>query len=200
MVIVDDRFRVVWIKEPLLAQAKPGVNPVGQYCFSVLFDRKTPCEGRCPVKPVLAQGRPSLVERRFVGPDGIERRREARAYPIVDGKGRVAFVARISFDVTGQERGPSGDPRIQGGSPRPPLDLNQLRLNQLPFQPAGSALTPRELEVLRLIARGESKPEIGRALGISVHTVKVHVVHIFNKLGVNDRAQAAVWAARQGLA
>jgi len=84
VVVDDDRFRVVWIKEPLLAQSKPGVNPLGQYCFSVLFDRTSPCVRHCPVKHVLASGRPSLVERRFIGPDGIARRREVRAYSIVD--------------------------------------------------------------------------------------------------------------------
>jgi hypothetical protein len=84
LAIVDNRFRVVWIKEPLLAQSKPGINPLGQYCYSVLFNRATPCDRHGPIKPVLASGRPSRVERRFVDPDGIERRREARAYPSVD--------------------------------------------------------------------------------------------------------------------
>jgi hypothetical protein len=86
VVIVDNRFRGVWIKEPLLAQSKPEKDPLKQYCYSVMFDRVTPCDRHCPIKPVLGSGRPSLVERRFVVPDGIERRREARAHPILDGK------------------------------------------------------------------------------------------------------------------
>jgi len=57
-------------------------------------------------------------------------------------------------------------------------------------------LTGREVEVLRLMAEGFTNPEISEILSISHHTVKSHVVHIFNKLGVNDRTQAAVWAAR----
>jgi DNA-binding NarL/FixJ family response regulator len=61
------------------------------------------------------------------------------------------------------------------------------------------SLTGRELEVLRLLAEGFTNPEISDILSISNHTVKSHVVHIFNKLGVNDRTQAAVWAARQRL-
>jgi ATP/maltotriose-dependent transcriptional regulator MalT len=53
-------------------------------------------------------------------------------------------------------------------------------------------LSPREKEVLALIARGMSNPEIGAALFISPVTVKVHVRHIFEKLGVKSRAEAAV--------
>lgn len=60
-------------------------------------------------------------------------------------------------------------------------------------------LTVREMEVLRLVAEGCTNPEISQILAISCHTVKTHVVHIFNKLGVNARTQAAVWAARNRL-
>jgi DNA-binding NarL/FixJ family response regulator len=60
-------------------------------------------------------------------------------------------------------------------------------------------LSSRELEVLRILAKGKSNREISRMLNISAHTVKSHVIHIFNKLGVNDRTQAAVWAAHHHL-
>jgi len=60
-------------------------------------------------------------------------------------------------------------------------------------------LTVREIQVLRLVAEGCTNPEISQILAISGHTVKTHVVHIFNKLGVNARTQAAVWAARNRL-
>jgi DNA-binding CsgD family transcriptional regulator/ArsR family metal-binding transcriptional regulator len=60
-------------------------------------------------------------------------------------------------------------------------------------------LTGRELEVLRLVAQGATNAEIADLLEISPHTVKSHVIHIFNKLGVSDRTQAAVWAARNNL-
>ena len=60
-------------------------------------------------------------------------------------------------------------------------------------------LSARELEVLCILAEGTSNNEISRMLNISPHTVKSHIIHIFNKLGVNDRTQAAVWAARHHL-
>jgi len=60
-------------------------------------------------------------------------------------------------------------------------------------------LSGREEEVLRLITEGFTNKEIAQILKISHNTVKSHVVHIFNKLGVNDRTQAAVWAAQNEL-
>jgi DNA-binding NarL/FixJ family response regulator len=60
-------------------------------------------------------------------------------------------------------------------------------------------LTERELEVLRLVATGMNNKEIGAVLFVAESTVKTHVEHIIGKLGVSDRVQAAVWAARQGL-
>lgn len=64
---------------------------------------------------------------------------------------------------------------------------------------AGSPLTPRELEVLRLIADGLGNKEIAAALDVSVGTVKLHVQEILVKLQAADRTQAAVKALRQGL-
>jgi DNA-binding NarL/FixJ family response regulator len=60
-------------------------------------------------------------------------------------------------------------------------------------------LTDREHEVLRLLATGLSNRDMGTLLFIAESTVKTHVEHIIGKLGVSDRVQAAVWAARHGL-
>lgn len=61
------------------------------------------------------------------------------------------------------------------------------------------ALTPREIEVLRLLARGMSNPQIAEELFISRGTAKIHVQRIISKLGVSDRTQAAVRAIELGL-
>ncbi len=61
-------------------------------------------------------------------------------------------------------------------------------------------LSPREREILLLIARGDSNKLIARELDIAETTVKIHVQHILRKLGLSSRVQAAVFATSQGLA
>jgi NarL family two-component system response regulator LiaR len=62
-----------------------------------------------------------------------------------------------------------------------------------------SLLTPRETEVLTLVARGQPNKVIARELGVSEKTVKTHVSNVLGKLGVTDRTQAALYAVREGL-
>jgi DNA-binding NarL/FixJ family response regulator len=65
------------------------------------------------------------------------------------------------------------------------------------IEPMGSPLdplSPRELEILRLIARGLDNPAIATHLGVSEGTVKNHVTHLYDKLSVRSRAEAVVWA------
>jgi len=61
------------------------------------------------------------------------------------------------------------------------------------------SLTPREVEVLKLLSQGQTNPQIAQNLSVSRGTVKIHVQHIISKLGVSDRTQAAVRAIEVGL-
>jgi DNA-binding NarL/FixJ family response regulator len=61
------------------------------------------------------------------------------------------------------------------------------------------SLTPREIEVLRLLSQGQTNPQIAQNLLVSRGTVKIHVQHIISKLGVSDRTQAAVRAIESGI-
>jgi DNA-binding NarL/FixJ family response regulator len=65
--------------------------------------------------------------------------------------------------------------------------------------PLREPLTPRELEVLRLLAQGLTNRQISQELVVSAATVKVHIEHLIAKLGVSDRTQAAVRACQAGL-
>ncbi len=80
------------------------------------------------------------------------------------------------------------------------------RLRALPSQPLARPATPlpaglsgREATVLRLVAAGQSNREIAQALALSEKTIANHLTAIFNKLGVDNRASAAVFATRHGL-
>jgi DNA-binding NarL/FixJ family response regulator len=74
-------------------------------------------------------------------------------------------------------------------APRVARTLLRARTERPPAQ-----LSERELEVLRCVAEGLSNKLIARRLGISEKTVKTHLTHVFERIGVTDRTQAALWA------
>jgi DNA-binding CsgD family transcriptional regulator/ArsR family metal-binding transcriptional regulator len=119
-------------------------------------------------------------------------------YPVIDRHGILNSTLAIEIDGI-KNANPNNKPHGQDISP--PSGINKLK------QEVGSLvdyygiriqknLTHREIQVLRMVAEGASNPEISDRMGISHHTVKSHVIHIFNKISANDRTQAAVWAVR----
>jgi DNA-binding NarL/FixJ family response regulator len=85
--------------------------------------------------------------------------------------------------------------RVHSGSRFLPPPIMRSLADRTP----NSELTPREREVLSLMARGKSNKEIGSALGITEATVKCHVSVILLRLEVNDRTQAVIVALQRGL-
>ena len=77
--------------------------------------------------------------------------------------------------------------------------LDELATQDVSHQPAHTGLTPREREVLEALAHGMSNEEIATELVISEKTVKTHLGSIFGKLQVDGRAQAMLYAIREGL-
>jgi DNA-binding NarL/FixJ family response regulator len=77
-------------------------------------------------------------------------------------------------------------------SPIPPAEESEP-------DPSDQVLTPREIEVLRMVAEGLGNKEVASRLGISDHTVKFHISSIFAKLGASSRTEAVTVGIRQGL-
>lgn len=126
---------------------------------------------------------------------------ERATYPVYDGEGKV--IKTVSFTVNSEslhQKISMSEARIQELQSR----LVYAEKNKVASFDAANAtlpqpLTKREIEVLGLIASGATNKEISGELRISQHTVKSHVIHIFNKIGVNDRVQASTWAVTHGL-
>lgn len=112
--------------------------------------------------------------------DGI--RQAAEGHMVLSGEVARALMARVRADAAQSEAAAeaAAEAGEAGESERPEL-------------------TPREAEVLQLIAEGADNIAIGLELSISPHTVKQYVTNIFEKLGVRSRVQAAVYAVRSGL-
>jgi HD-GYP domain-containing protein (c-di-GMP phosphodiesterase class II) len=87
--------------------------------------------------------------------------------------------------------------RIDGNAVSAVLTAAGHRVRRRAGLPGG--LTPREVDVIVQLARGRSNPEIADALGVSRRTVASHLEHVYTKLGVSGRTDAALFAMRQGL-
>ena len=87
----------------------------------------------------------------------------------------------------------------RGESPLTPRAAAELLADRRERPAAGVELTAREREVLLLVVEGLANKQIARRLGISEKTVKGHLTNLFQRIGVADRTQAALWAERTGV-
>jgi DNA-binding NarL/FixJ family response regulator len=87
----------------------------------------------------------------------------------------------------------------RGESPIDPKAARELLGARRSTTVAAADLTPRESEVLGLVRQGLANKQIARRLGISERTVKAHLTSTFQRIGVVDRTQAALWAERNGV-
>lgn len=102
---------------------------------------------------------------------------ENAVYPVYDKEGQLVSTVELEKNHPASLQEPKPD-------------------SNSPKEDVRTDLTQREIQVLRLVVEGATNSEISRKLSISPHTVKSHMDHIFNKLTVNDRTQAAVYAIR----
>ena len=124
---------------------------------------------------------------------------DAKVFPAI----RAGAVGYLLKDTTPEDLVRAIRRTAAGESPLNPGVARRL-LRELAHEeheaPKGEALSPRETEVLRLLARGLGNLAIGGRLFISEATVRTHVSSILAKLGVANRTQAALYALREGLA
>ncbi|HKN97531.1 MAG TPA: response regulator transcription factor [Pseudonocardiaceae bacterium] len=85
---------------------------------------------------------------------------------------------------------------VSGGSPLDPKAARVLLTHRRTAEEPGVHLTGREREVLRMVGDGHPNKTIARRLGITERTVKAHLTSVYQRLGVADRTQAALWAQR----
>ena len=145
----------------------------------------------------LSRGRTSMVKCPFMA----RPMEEKATFPVYDEKGNLVRTVSLDIDTSGlRRRINQKDAHIQTLEKQ----VSALEKRRQADIAAANAelptpLTLREIEVLRCIAGGLTNKEISSRLNISQHTVKSHVIHIFNKIGVNDRAQASAWGAMHGV-
>jgi DNA-binding NarL/FixJ family response regulator len=186
-------------------ESDPGFTVVGEAA-----DGATGAEQAEALRPDVV-----LMDLQMPGTDGVEGIRRIRALP-----GGPPILVLTTYDSDVQilraiEAGAAGyllkdSPRdtlfaavrsaAAGGSPLAPTVAARL-LGRMTAGGGvgGETLTLRELEVVRLVARGASNREIARDLRISEATVKTHLLKIFEKLGVADRTSAVTTALERGL-
>lgn len=126
---------------------------------------------------------------------------EKAVFPVYDDQGNCIRTVALDIDTAGLRKAlDQKETYIQLLESRL-SDFERTRAGNFESANAGlpAPLTQREFQVLGLLANGATNKQIASQLHISEHTVKSHVINIFNKLGVNDRTQASVWAASRGL-
>lgn len=123
--------------------------------------------------------------------------RQAEAFLAAGDSSRAATVLRVAASLA-TDMAPLLE-RIVAVARRARVDLGPFQPPIVASNDLGYSLTERELDVLRLLARGHTNAQIGADLFMSPKTASVHVTHILRKLGVTGRVQAATVAERAGL-
>ena len=90
--------------------------------------------------------------------------------------------------------------RVHAGQPSLPPEITTHLLQDIQQSPSPAELTPREQEILSLVARGLTNQQIAETIHISEATVRTHMSHILRKVNASNRVEAALWALRHGVA
>ena len=171
----------------------PSIDPAGfeaaQRRLAFRSGEGTPGRAWQTKAPVATSELPDPPRARLPGTAGVQ---AALAFPAIGPEGLVAVLSFYAFER--REAGESLLRTLRGIGADLGLFLHGRRAQLEPQR-----LTARELEVLRLAAGGVSGPAIAERLVLSPATIKTHFEHVYDKLGVSDRAAAVAEALRTGL-
>lgn len=124
---------------------------------------------------------------------------DEKLYPVIEA-GAFSYLlktSRASEIASAIRSAANGQPVLESQVASKMMNrFRQPKVESLPHH----ELTDREMEVLKLIAKGKSNQEVADELYIGIKTVKFHVTNILGKLGVEDRTQAAIYAHKNGIA
>lgn len=193
--IVDEHWKVVhWNPAAESAFGLPAGEVVGRSCFEVLAGRNSSgrlvCQPRCEKWALARRGaRIHNFDIRALQAQGLWL--NVSVLPIVDPSGRVVALAHIARNINHAKR---LERYVRDLAASAAELLAAHPPNGAPPEPAPIHLTPRELEVLRLLAHGADTASIAERLGISRHTAHNHIAAVLSKLGVHSRVEAAAYA------
>lgn len=200
--IIGKDFICLWANKAMaVIHQSDREDVIGKVCYEVFNNSTKPCPG-CAVQEVYRTGRIQVQEKWLDFPDGARRWGEVKAYPLRGSDRSIVAVIVIVFDITARKKDLETQKKYSnyltkqlneksGTEQTVYLDEGKIALK--------TRLSGREKEVLRLITEGYTNMQISDILTISPHTVKSHVIHLFNKMGTSDRTQAAVLAVRNKL-
>lgn len=211
LAVLDPEFRFLWLNREMarIYQTRPK-QARGRICYQLASGQAQPCPD-CPVSAAQKSGRREVSQKYKDFPGGVRKFGELCAFPVRSAKNKNLATLLMVIDITDKIVVDRDDifrrfvlwmPALQHMAQLPAIARPKALAEDGGGQSRSSnhGLTRRETHVLRLLAKGHANTQIAVRLQISPHTVKSHVINIFNKLGVSDRIQAAVWAARNGLA
>ncbi|QTA90958.1 LuxR C-terminal-related transcriptional regulator [Desulfonema magnum] len=121
---------------------------------------------------------------------------ENAIYPVYDKDGNLASTVAIETAPQNEQDSNKQKKYIESLEKKLAEEKQKRKISENEDIEIQTDLTDREIQVLCLVAEGATNAEISDTLFISPHTVKSHIINIFNKLNVNDRTRAAVWAVR----
>lgn len=157
----------------------------------------------CPVRQVFEESENRYGQKKPVNPQVGGECRKYDAYSISEGNRKLAKIIRIASDLDQNNNSKRYIAKNTSNIIKALQNLNirnyEKHYDTEHLVDYNSPLSVREFEILYLSAKGLTNQNISKILSISCHTVKRHFDNIFNKLGVNSRTMAVVWAVRQGL-